>query len=260
MKIIITNGPPRSGKDTMCGLIREGITGCDLIPLSYKKTLYVGVARRYGLSVEAVYQMNADTLIKDEPSDLFGGKSVRQALIFESEEVIKKKYGPQGVAIQTFKLLEEEYGIERLKNAVLYCSDGGFNSELFAAYDYFGIGVEDVYILRMLREGCSFEGDSREFLDNPDVIIHNDSNLDHLKSYLPRIQSFCEGFVNITSRMVHLRRERALDLRNLRKSWKQLMIEKDNKPKKGPKPQTNRNKGLKPSRTLISLMGKLHAK
>lgn len=260
MKIIITNGPPRSGKDTMCGLIREGITGCDLIPLSYKKTLYVGVARRYGLSVEAVYQMNADTLIKDEPSDLFGGKSVRQALIFESEEVIKKEYGPQGVAIQTFKLLEEEYGIERLKNAVLYCSDGGFNSELFAAYDYFGIGVEDVYILRMLREGCSFEGDSREFLDNPDAIIHNDSNLDHLKSYLPRIQSFCEGFVNTTSRMVHLRRERALYLRNVRKLWKHLMIEKGNKPKKGPKPQTNRNKGLKPSRTLISLMGKLHAK
>ena len=185
MKIIITNGPPRSGKDTLCNLILEGITDHDLIPLSYKKTLYVGVARRYGLSVEAVYQMNADTLIKDEPSQLFGGKSVRQALIFESENVIKKKYGPQGVAIQTFKLLEDEYGTERLKNAVLYCSDGGFNSELQAAYDYFGIGVEDVYIVRLLREGCSFEGDSREFLDHPDTVIRNDGDIEHLKSYLP---------------------------------------------------------------------------
>lgn len=257
MKIIITNGPPRSGKDTMCGFIRESITGCDLIPLSYKKTLYVGVAKRYGLSVEAVYQMNADTLIKDEPSDLFGGKSVRQALIYESEDVIKKKYGPRGVAIQTFKLLEEEYGVERLKKAVLYCSDGGFNSELFAAYDYFGIGVADVFILRLLRNGCDFNGDSREFLDHPDAIIQNDGDLDHLRSYLPRIQSFTEGFVNSTSRIAHMHREVALGTRNF---WKRTTVKHDIKLRNGPKIKPNRDKGLKPSRTLINLMGKLNAK
>lgn len=256
MKIIITNGPPRSGKDTLCNLILEGITDHDLIPLSYKKTLYVGVARRYGLSVEAVYQMNADTLIKDEPSQLFGGKSVRQALIFESEEVIKKELGPQGVAIQTFKLLEEEYGKERLKNAVLYCSDGGFNSELDAAYDFFGIGVEDVYIIRMLREGCSFEGDSREFLDYPDTVIRNDSDLKHLKSYLPRIQCFCDGFVVGSSRAVHILRDaKRRALAALREMG--LGAIKQRKPAK---PQTNRNKGFKPSKTLATLLGKLDAK
>ena len=257
MKLIITNGPPRSGKDTLCNLIRENITGHDLIPMSYKKTLYIGVARRYGLSVEAVFEMNADTLIKDEPSPLFEGKSVRQALIYESEEIIKKKYGEQGVAIQTFKLLEEEYGTERLKNAVLYCSDGGFNSELHAAYDYFGICVRDVFIVRLLREGCSFDGDSREFLNNPDIIIRNDSDFAHLGSCLPRIQSFCDGFVDSTSRMAHFRRKTARDLREF---WDNLMIQKSDKVKKGPRPQSNRNKGLKPSRTLKSLMDKLHAK
>ena len=256
MKIIITNGPPRSGKDTLCNLILEGITDHDLIPLSYKKTLYVGVARRYGLSVEAVYQMNADTLIKDEPSQLFGGKSVRQALIFESENVIKKELGPQGVAIQTFKLLEEEYGKERLKNAVLYCSDGGFNSELDAAYDFFGINVDDVYIIRMLREGCSFEGDSREFLDYPDTVIRNDGDIEHLKSYLPRIQSFCDGFVTGSSRMVHsLRASKRRTIAALKEMGLGAI-----KQRKSTKPQTNRNKGFKPSKTLTSLMDKLHAK
>lgn len=256
MKLIITNGPPRSGKDTLCNLIRENITDQDLIPLSYKKTLYVGVARRYGLSVEAVFQMNADTLIKDEPSPLFGGKSVRQALIYESEEVIKKELGPQGVAIQTFKLLEEEYGKERLKDAVLYCSDGGFNSELNAAYDFFGIGVEDVYIIRMLREGCSFEGDSREFLDHPDTVIRNDSDIEHLKSYLPRIQSFCDGFVTGSSRMVHILRA---SKRRMMASLKEIGLGAI-KQRKPAKPQTNRNKGFKPSKTLTSLMDKLDAK
>lgn len=256
MKLIITNGPPRSGKDTLCNLIRENITDQDLIPLSYKKTLYVGVARRYGLSVEAVFQMNADTLIKDEPSPLFEGKSVRQALIYESEEVIKKELGPQGVAIQTFKLLEEEYGKERLKDAVLYCSDGGFNSELNAAYDFFGIGVEDVYIIRMLREGCSFEGDSREFLDHPDTVIRNDGEIEDLKSYLPRIQSFCDGFVTGSSRMVHILRA---SKRRMMASLKELGLGAI-KQRKLAKPQTNRNKGFKPSKTLTSLMDKLDAK
>ena len=259
MKIIITNGPPRSGKDTMCGLIREGITGHDLIPMSYKKTLYIGVARRYGLSVEAVFQMNADTLIKDEPSSIFGGLSVRQALIYESENVIKKKYGPQGVAIQTFKLLEEEYGTERLKNAVLYCSDGGFNSELQAAYDYFGIGVEDVYIVRLLREGCSFKGDSREFLNHPDLVISNDSDMNHLKTYLPTIQAFTDGFVRGSSRMVHMRRYSERETYLLLKS---VGIDSYRKSKMAriPKPRKDRNKGFKPSQTLTGLMDKLNAK
>lgn len=259
MKIIITNGPPRSGKDTMCGLIREGITGHDLIPMSYKKTLYVGVARRYGLSVEAVFQMNADTLIKDEPSSIFGGLSVRQALIYESENVIKKKYGPQGVAIQTFKLLEEEYGTERLKNAVLYCSDGGFNSELQAAYDYFGIGVEDVYIVRLLREGCSFKGDSREYLNLPDIAISNDGTIDHLKTYLPVIQVFCDGFVQSSSRMLHILRDSE---RKTHIFLKSVGIDSYRKSKmtRIPKPKKDRNKGFKLSQTLTGLMDKLNAK
>lgn len=258
MKLIIANGPPRSGKDTMCGLIREGITGHDLIPLSYKKTLYVGVARRYGLSAEAVFQMNDDTLIKDEPSSIFNGKSVRQALIFESEEVIKKEYGPQGVAIQTFKLLEEEYGIERLKKAVLYCSDGGFNSELQAAYDYFDIDVDQVYIVRMLREGTSFKGDSREFLNLPDIAISNDDSMDHLKTCLPAIQLFCDGFIQSSTRMLHILRSEERRTHALLRSIGSNRYLKS-KTLKIPKPKKDRNKGLKPSQTLQKLMGKLNA-
>lgn len=258
MKIIITNGPPRSGKDTMCGLILENIIDHDLIPLSYKRTLYVGVARRYGLSVDAVFQMNADTLIKDEPSSLFGGKSVRQALIFESEEVIKKKYGEQGVAIETFKLLQEEYGTERLKHAVLYCSDGGFNSELFAAYEHFGIGVEDVYILRMLREGCSFAGDSREFLKNPDVVIHNNSDIDHLRSYLPRIQRFCDGFTSTTSHAVHTRRLSDIRWHNFYKEMGITNLLQKVKRKKIAKPIVDRNKKTGLSNTLKRLLNNIN--
>lgn len=216
MKVIIANGPPRSGKDTMCGLLLKNLKGVDLIPLCYKRVLYVGVAKRYNLSVEAVYQMNADTNVKDEPSDLFDGFSVRQALQFESEVAIKKIHGPDGVAIQTFKLLEEEYGVERLKNAVLYSAGAGFNSELYAMYDHFDMSVEDVFIIRMLREGCSFEGDTREFLLHPDMIIQNNGDIEHLESYIPRVQGFCEGSITSVSRLAHMQRFAA---REMRKVW-----------------------------------------
>lgn len=190
MKLIIANGPPFSGKDTLCELLREHLTGFDLIPLNYKETLYVGVAKRYSLSVKAVFELNADPSAKDQPSTLFNGKSVRQALIYESEEVIKKDYGEHGVAIKTFELLKQRYSSERLKNAVLICSDGGFNSELYAAYRHLGLGVQDVFIARMERAGCSFAGDSREYIHNPDIIIDNNGGKEDLLGYLPRIKEF----------------------------------------------------------------------
>lgn len=255
MKIVIANGPPFSGKDTICKLIHENIKDHDLIPMSYKETLYIGVATRYGLSVKAVFELNADPTAKDLPSALFGGKSVRQALIYESEEVIKKELGESGVAIKTFQLLEERYGKERLKNAVLVCSDGGFNSEMHEAYNYFGIDVEDVYILQMLREGCSFKGDSREFLRNPDTVIHNDGDIAHLMTYMPRIQSFCDGFVTSSSRYAHIKRNH--ELKNLY-FWKYLESLKPKKPKPR-KPKKDRNKGL-PHKQTFALLGRLNAK
>lgn len=256
MKIVIANGPPFSGKDTICNLIRENITDHDLIPLSYKETLYVAVANRYGLSVKAVFELNADPEVKDLPSALFNGKSVRQALIHESENVIKKELGETGVAIKTFQLLEERYGKERLKDAVLVCSDGGFNSELNEAYDHFGLSVDDVYIIRMLRSGCSFEGDSREFLHDPDIVITNDGSFEHLKSYLPLIQNFCDGFITGSSRMIHLRRERRRAFYKMVKEEGWFQVKKVITPK----PKKDRNKGFKPSQTLTNLMSKLHAK
>ena len=178
MKIIIANGPPGSGKDTIIKGLRENLNigKRPTDTLSYKLTLCQHVGERYGLTAATVWQMNDDRDVKDEPTPIFDGKSVRQALQYESEEVIKKKYGEQGVAKQTIiDLMEKWNGLPH--DLVLFCTDGGFNSELDCVKDMLPIHPDDIFIIRMLRNGCSFDGDTREFLNNPNFILNNNGTM-----------------------------------------------------------------------------------
>lgn len=198
MRVIILNGPPKVGKDTFAVMINEGIDlkAKVLKQYSIKWVLCVEVGKRYGLDPKQVWDINADPLLKDKPNKLFGGKSVRQALIYESEDVIKVKYGEQGVARLTYEnLLDEiEDGACDFDNLVLMNADGGFNSETKAMQSFFGIERSDMFIVRIDKPGHTFAGfkDSREYLENPDLCINNDSTLDQLRSYVSHIQAFLD--------------------------------------------------------------------
>lgn len=177
MKIVILNGAPRSGKDSLADALAMSITENDVIYFSIKHILCLGVAERYDLPPLTVWECNADSDYKDEPSPLFNGKSVRQALIYESEEVIKKEYGEQGVIIKALEDLKKVYGMDKLRKAVIICADGGFNSEIPKYGEILECPEEDIYITRILRKGYTFSGDSREFIDNPKFIFKNDGKL-----------------------------------------------------------------------------------
>lgn len=198
MKMIIMNGPPRAGKDTFLDLLmEEGAidTGDHLVVrYCYKHTLCEEVGKRYGLTAKEVWDLNANTLTKDLPDERFDGKSVRQALIYESEEVIKKQEGDIGVAIRTFKNIKEKFPEHQLKDAFLFTASGGFNSETLAAIDFFGIERKDIFIVRIDRTGYTFEtvGDSREYLKDPDLAFRNDHTIEDMKIFFPVIQQFLD--------------------------------------------------------------------
>lgn len=198
MKLIIMNGPPRAGKDTFLNfLMEEGAldTGEHLtMHYCYKWTLCEEVGKRYGMTAREVWDLNANTHTKDLPDPRFGGKSVRQALIYESEEEIKKKEGETGVALRTFKYIQDKTVDYQLKDAFLFTASGGFNSETQAVIDFFGITRKDIFIVRIDREGCSFEavGDSREYLKDPDLAFRNDNEPEDMKVFIPVIQQFLD--------------------------------------------------------------------
>lgn len=181
MKVLIMNGAPRSGKDTMVDEIARKLKGKkDVIYFSVKHILCLGVAKRYGVSPLHVWKLNSDSLTKDDPSDIFEGKSVREALIYESEDVIKVEHGEQGVIELATNDLINVYG-DKLNDAVIVCPDGGFNSEIPVIRKNLNIPRDDLFITRILRKGCSFKGDSREYIKNPNKIIWNIQLEDYLK-------------------------------------------------------------------------------
>ena len=199
MKVIILNGPPKVGKDTFLNLIHsdKGVKFKEdslVINFSYKWTLCEEVAKRYGVTPQYVWKENLDTIGKDIPSVVFSGKSVRQALIYESEEVIKVQEGDTGVAIRTFKNIKEKTADHQLKNVVLLSADGGFNSETNACLDFFGLDRKDMLVIRIDKPGHTYErfNDSREYIDNPDIKIQNDGAIEDLLEHMHLIQTFID--------------------------------------------------------------------
>jgi len=198
MKMIILNGPPGGGKDTFMDLLKaeDGLDtkGKILVPYCYKWTLCEAVGKRYGLPTMAVWDINATRALKELPNEKFGGKSVRQALIYESEEVIKKQYGETGVAIQTFENIKRDYHDFDFDELILLTASGGFNSETTAAFEFFNTTRKDLFIVRIDREGCSYEAvnDSREYLKDPDLAFRNDYTIDDMKVYIPAVQQFID--------------------------------------------------------------------
>lgn len=183
MHVIIINGPKFSGKDTLCNLLLKLFPGA--IHARFKDVLYEyshdlwNIKESQGLTLEAWIELCNDPDLKDVPVKWLAnekGKSLspRQALIHVSEDIIKEEYGPDGVAYLTVMRLQELY--PDYKDKLFIFSDGGFNNEIKSLMNDFGIRRKDVTIVRVDRKGCSFAGDSREYIHNPDLMLTNRDN------------------------------------------------------------------------------------
>ena len=172
MKIILLNGPPRCGKDTLAELF---IRRCfNAAHASFKERLIAITLVIYGVSREQWDQWYED---KELPRSPLGGKSCREALIFVSEEVIKPKFGDD-----YFGRAAAQKALGNLRNGYAYTifSDSGFPEEALPLCDL--VGPRNMMVVRMAREGTDYSIDSRRYLqpqDLPDGVrfvgIDNDS-------------------------------------------------------------------------------------
>lgn len=153
-KLLILNGPPNSGKDTLADLLvkREGFN-----KLQFKDSLFNILASTLGMTTEEFLANHYSREDKENPifklvhnGDLM---SPRQALIHMSENVIKKEFGENIFGINVAKRLKDGWNVT---------SDGGFVEELEAIIDE--IGHSNVIVVRIHRDDCSFENDSRKYL------------------------------------------------------------------------------------------------
>ena len=132
------------------------------LPFKFAAPLRTGVPAMFGVP-QNVY----DDLIenhKEEPTELLGGMSPREAQIWLSEEVMKPKFGDD---------IFGKIAANRIENASIgdndlwVCSDSGFVEEAEVLVDKFG--RLNVLILQIKRENTSFDGDSRSYIKIPGV-------------------------------------------------------------------------------------------
>lgn len=145
--IILFNGPPRSGKDFSCEILKENF---DLEHVSFKDPLFEETADHFNVSLEWFlkdYNQN-----KEQSFSELDNKTKRQALIYVAENIYKAKYGPDYYGRALAKRIDVS------KNYVI--SDSGFPDELYPILDL----NTDIILIQLVREGCTFAGDSRSYI------------------------------------------------------------------------------------------------
>ncbi len=181
-KVIILNGPPRSGKDTIASEMSEIVY--NVSTASFKKRIIElalfmsGIQRidwvtRYDeLSEAYAVLLEGHKWMKDVPWDRLGGKSQREYLIWISEEVMKPVHGDDYFGRTLVRDIDSR-GLE----FDYIVSDGGFIDELPPLLEDDRL---DVYIVKLYREGCSFAGDSRNYIPREFI---EDNNIPCLELY-----------------------------------------------------------------------------
>lgn len=158
---LLFNGPPRSGKSTMARSIAAGMpdSRVSTIGFSYhlKRFVHGIYLGRQGWDLDP----DAFDANKNDPQELLGGMSWRQAYIHYSEKVIKPLHG------------EEWFGEMLVREAmkddpdVVAVPDSGFRKEGERVVRE--VGPENVLLLRMHRTGCDFPCDSRSYISLADL-------------------------------------------------------------------------------------------
>lgn len=164
-KVIFLNGPPRSGKDFSGKILQESYVGKeqsyqDFLRL-YKFAEFVkeGTHGAYGLvySDSGVLPADSYEAEKDVPLTDFRGRTPRECYIAYSEAFMKPLHGPRVFG----EILRD--AVRHIRSGVVAVTDSGFVPEAEVLVEHFGPG--NCCLVRLSREGCSFSGDSRSYID-----------------------------------------------------------------------------------------------
>lgn len=127
--------------------------------------------------------------------------SVRQAMIYVSEVIIKPRMGQDYFGKARVNQIKN-HGLTKPFDTCLnrppivwYDDSAGFPDEIPPLFEYFN--EDQILLLRIHRGDDDFDGDSRSFL--PDGLIKNTVDIDNngtLEEYLSKVEEVVKEFVN----------------------------------------------------------------
>ena len=181
MKIILLNGPPKSGKSTVSRLIE--VIRRDVIPMSFAAPLRKMAERLFLLTDEdlTLYKDSGLCGFDEAFSDALSRFTPRGLLIALSENFAKPTFGKDFFG----RLMASKIGrrLDLENDPLFVIDDYGFIEEAQVLVARFGRGaVKHVHVLRL---GTDFENDSRSYwrfdVKGPDYVLRNNGTLDDLR-------------------------------------------------------------------------------
>lgn len=163
-KLILFNGPPRSGKDTAVNHLLSKYCAAGnysrIYGFKFSQPIKDAVKATFALTQEEVQFAEAH---KDEPLDLFFGETYRNVQISFSEDWLKKGFGPNVFGELAKRRVDNAIRLDPTEEHVFLCSDSGFASEAKPLVEYFG--PENVTLVHVFAPGKTFAGDSRSYIN-----------------------------------------------------------------------------------------------
>lgn len=168
MRAIFVNGQPRAGKDIAAQAIVAAFPEG-----TYHKKFAAPLERTVKAFFDLGFLEYGDLREKNKgiPSPALLGKSMREVMISLSEDWAKKFYNTAvfgTLAVQTLPVRPRNH-------ALVIFSDCGFQEEVAIVADH--LKRKNCLILQVTRDGCSYEGDSRNFIELEGVELRKVQNL-----------------------------------------------------------------------------------
>ena len=168
-KILLLNGCPSSGKDTIANYLVEK-HGYKTI--AFKDQAYVSVCTHFQITHDEYMELYNDRSKKDTPVEKLGNRSPRKAMQYVVEEVKKPVLGKDYLAKYTLDIVLKDVYNDYV------ISDLGLEEEENAVHKM--LKDENYKIIYINRDGFDFTNDTRSKRNKIDIEINNDGSLNTL--------------------------------------------------------------------------------
>lgn len=155
------------------------------------------------LEDKEAYENNWELRYKDVPENHYStalNLSIREAMIYVSELVVKPRWGADWFGKERVRKMKTQLSCipDRFltKDQQVFTDDSAaFVDELHPLIEY--LGQENILLLRIHREGFTFDGDSRSYI--PDGIIDNTIDVYNNgteQEYFDQVEEIVKGWLN----------------------------------------------------------------
>lgn len=175
MKVLLLNGPPGSGKDTIGKMLWESLANSCVE--KFAQPIVDFMHKNFDIRMESVE--------KDHPHPNLLGRTPRQVAIRYSEGFAKPLWGHDVFGKHA---VEQVVQRTRERQKVAIFTDSGFLAEAVPVLAHVGKG--NILQIRLARRGCSYHGDSRSTWDHPSIgFVDFENDCPNLKELKHKVHS-----------------------------------------------------------------------